>query len=236
MTPARVVITGANRGLGLEFTRQLAARGDRVFALVRDPDRAEDLRVLSTRSEADVSVLECNVTDDSAVEDAATRVRDDEGGVEMIINSAGAMGDRGELESIDLETILDLVDVNTLGPLRVARAFLPLLRRGNGTPPRVINLTSLMGSVADNGSGGSYAYRISKAGLNMAVRNMAHDFEDDGIVAVAIHPGWVQTRMGGGGAPLTPEESVASMIATIEALRPDDSGAFLDRNGEPLPY
>ena len=118
----------------------------------------------------------------------------------------------------------------------MSRALLPLLRSGNAKPPRIVHLSSLMGSIADNQSGGSYAYRISKAAVNMACRTLAYDLAPHGVVTVAIHPGWVQTRMGGSAAPLTAETAVSDMINTIQHLSIDQGGQFLDRHGELLPY
>ena len=127
-----------------------------------------------------------------------------------------------------------MFEINTLGPLRMTRAFLPLLRRGNA--PRVVHMTSLMGSISDNTSGGSYGYRMSKAALNMASRNLAHEFGSSGIISAVIHPGWVATDMGGAGAPLTIEESVTSMIRSIEGFGAEHSGFFFDRDGQRLEW
>lgn len=233
---ARVVVTGAGRGLGLEFARQWVAAGDHVIALVRDPSASEGLTDLAEKSDEQLIVVGCDVSEDASVE-AAVRVIDGHvDGVEIVVNNAGERGHTEDLNSLDLDVILRVFNTNTLGSLRVSRALLPLLRAGRGKPPRIVHLSSLMGSIADNQSGGSYAYRISKAGVNMACRTLAHDLAPYGIVTVAIHPGWVQTRMGGSAAPLTAEASVGDMVTTIQDLSIDQSGHFLDRHGAPLPY
>lgn len=233
---ARVVVTGAGRGLGLEFARQWVAAGDQVIALVRDPSASEGLADLAGQSDEQLIVIGCDVSEDASVE-AATRVIDDRvNGVEIVVNNAGERGDTEDLNSLDLDVVLRVFNTNALGSLRVSRALLPLLRSGRGNPPRIVHLSSLMGSIADNESGGSYAYRISKAGVNMVCRTLAHDLAPYGVVTIAIHPGWVQTRMGGSGAPLAAEASVSDMVATIKDLSIDQGGQFLDRHGDPLPY
>ncbi len=233
---ARVVVTGAGRGLGLEFARQWVAAGDQVIALARNPSASEGLADLANQSDEQLVVVECDVSEDASVE-AAVRVIDGHvNGVEIVVNNAGERGHTEDLSSLDLDVVLRVFNTNTLGSLRVSRALLPLLRAGRGKPPRIVHLSSLMGSVADNRSGGSYAYRISKAGVNMACRTLAHDLTPYGVVTIAIHPGWVQTRMGGSAAPLTAEASVNDMVATIQDLSIDQSGQFLDRHGDPLPY
>lgn len=232
----RAVITGANRGLGLEFTRQWLARGGSAFALVRDVASTSDLSELQDEADDRLRILGCDVADATSIVDTAGEIMDLEDGIELLINNAGARGERGDLESLDIDAILSTIEINALAPLRLTRVLLPALRAGGGAPPRVVHISSLMGSIEDNRSGGSYAYRISKAALNMVCRTMAHDLAADGIVTVALHPGWVATRMGGPEGPLSAQEAVREMLATIDTLTAEASGRFLDRNGEPLPY
>ncbi len=234
--PNRVVVTGAGRGLGLEFARQWLDGGDQVIALARDPDASADLADLSQRSSQQLITVECDVGDDASVEAAARTIGNHVSGLEIVVNNAGERGQTENLDSLDLNVALRVFNTNALGSLRMSRALLPLLRSGNGKPPRIVHLSSLMGSIADNQSGGSYAYRISKAAVNMACRTLAYDLGPHGIVTAAIHPGWVQTRMGGSAAPLTAETAVSDMINTIQQLSIDQGGQFLDRHGEPLPY
>jgi NAD(P)-dependent dehydrogenase (short-subunit alcohol dehydrogenase family) len=223
----RVVITGTSRGIGLELVRQLATRGDEVHAAARDPSRSAALQ--SLRSER-VVVHTCDVTDDASVAAFAAAVS---GPVDVVVNNAGVFGQRS-FEELDLEDCKRVFDVDALGPLRISRAFLPHLRLGHGK--RLVHVSSGMGSIADNGSGGAYAYRMAKAALNMASRSLAVDLRPEGILSVVINPGWVKTDMGGDGAPTSVEESVAGIVARIDTLGPEDSGEFLDFRGGRWPF
>jgi len=232
----RIALTGASRGLGLEFTRQWLAAGHRVFALARDPGSSQGLSGLAREHPDTLVALPCDVTDTDAVRRAAREVAErSDGGLEIVLNNAGVGGWRGSIEDLDLDEVRRVFDVNTLGPLRVAQAFVPLLRKGRH-PRRLVAITSLMGSMADNRSGGSYPYRISKAALNMVCVNLAHELRDDEIVSAMLHPGWVRTDMGGSGANLPVEEAVGALVDTIDDLTMEHTGGFCDRLGEPLPW
>lgn len=233
--PVRLFLTGANRGIGLGYAREWLSRGGRVFAAARRPDEAEDLHALTDEHPDRLTILQCDVTDPGSIDAARDAVADAAGGLEIVLNNAGVMGERGEIGEIDPAEIRRVFDVNTLGPIRVTRAFLPLLRKGRH-PRRLVHMTSLMGSIDDNRSGDAYAYRISKCGLNMASRSMAVDLEGDEIVSVVLHPGWVRTRMGGSGARVSVEDAVASLVDTIEGLSREHGGGFYDREGRPLPW
>lgn len=231
----RILVTGASRGLGLEFTRQWLEAGRRVFALAREPKDSPGLRELAKLHPEALAAVACDVGDDASVEKARREVEKRCDALAVVVNNAGAYGRRDSgLESLDWKEVHRVLDVNTLGPLRVSRAFLPLLRRGKR--PRLVHITSLMGSLDDNRSGGAWAYRISKAGLNMASRNLAHEVGPNGIASVVLHPGWVRTDMGGPRAPLAVEEAVASLVKTIDALTMEHNGTFLDRYGKPAPW
>ena len=234
-TSRRLLVTGANRGLGLEFTRSWLAAGHRVFALARRPGDSPGLTDLIRRFPDHLHPVTCDVADDDSVTAAGTAVGALTDALDLILNGAGIIGSPGaRLGALDFDEMRRVFETNSLGPLRVTRTFLPLLRRG--TRPVVVHLTSLMGSIADNGSGGAWAYRLSKAALNMASRNLSHELAPDGIPSVVLHPGWVQTDMGGPGAPLPVAEAVAALTRTIERLTPEESGAFLDRDGRHLPW
>jgi NAD(P)-dependent dehydrogenase (short-subunit alcohol dehydrogenase family) len=235
--PEIIVVTGANRGLGLGFTKLWLDQGRRVFALCRNPDGAAELSALGDQHGERLAVLGCDVADPSSVEAARRVVADRAGHVDAVVNNAGVYGAKekqSELDALDDAELLRVFEVNALGPLRVTRSFLPLLTASSA--PRLAHVTSLMGSIGDNGSGGNYAYRMSKAALNMANRNLGHELGAKGVPSVAIHPGWVATDMGGKSAPLTIEDSVSAMAATIDAIEAKHAGAFLDRHGEPLPW
>lgn len=222
----RVVVTGANRGIGLEYARQLAARGDEVIATARRPEEADELRALEG-----VSVHPLDVTDSSSTRALADAIQ---APVDLLINNAG-VGVRGRpLGEIEYDRMHRYFDTNTCGPLRVTESLLGHLRAGSGRT--IVNMTSKMGSVADNGSGGSYAYRASKAALNIVNRSLAHDLADEGFICVVLHPGWVQTEMGGGAALLTPAESVSGLLEVIDGLDRADSGRFFDNAGQEVPW
>lgn len=233
--PRRIVVTGANRGLGLEYVRQWLGQGERVFALARDPESSADLARLLDRHPETLTTVACDVADDGSVAGARSTVEGAVDGLETVVNNAGIMGGRGGLDALDPAEVRRHFEVNALGPLRIVRAFLPLVRRGRPVR-RIVHMTSLMGSIEDNRSGDAYPYRMSKAALNMASRSLAIDLAADGIVSAVLHPGWVRTRMGGRSAPLEVETAVGSLIQTIEALGPEKSGGFYDREGTPLPW
>jgi NAD(P)-dependent dehydrogenase (short-subunit alcohol dehydrogenase family) len=220
------VITGCNRGVGLELARQLSARGERVVATARDVDAAEELRAL------DVDVHPLDVADPASVERFAAAVSARP--IDVLINNAGVGVRSKPFEQVDFDEMQGFFAVNTLGAMRVTRALLPGLRAGKGK--KIVNMTSRMGSIGDNGSGGAYAYRASKAALNMVTRSLAIDLLDEGFVCIVLHPGWVRTDMGGRRAPTPPEESAGGMIRVIDGLRRQDSGEFFDYKGERVPW
>jgi NAD(P)-dependent dehydrogenase (short-subunit alcohol dehydrogenase family) len=233
--PERILITGTGRGLGLQFTRHWLAGGREVFALARDPKGSEALQTLQAEHGQRLHTARCDVAGDGSVAEARSEVGKIWDSLDLLVNNAGTYGPkRGSLETVKLDDVRRVFEVNTLGSIRVNRAFVPLLR--GGVNPRVVHLTSLMGSIGDNTSGGSWSYRISKTALNMVCRNLAHELREEGIPCVVIHPGWVRTDMGGSGAPLTVKESVAAMAATIDRLGIARTGAFLDKDGHPLPW
>lgn len=228
----RYVVTGANRGIGLELVKQLARRGDAVEAAVRDPAAAAALRELSDAASGAIRVHGCDVASDASVEAFGASVGDVE--IDVVINNAGIMGRMLSLEGLDLEDALRTFDVNALGPVRVVRAMLPKMLKSSVR--RIVHITSGMGSIDDNTSGGAYAYRMSKAALNMANKSMSVDLRERGFCCVVMNPGWVKTDMGGAGAPTRVEESVSKMLARIDGLTTAQTGAFLDYKGGTIPY
>jgi NAD(P)-dependent dehydrogenase (short-subunit alcohol dehydrogenase family) len=221
------LITGANRGLGLEFARQYAANGWQVYAACRDPNSASELRRLADAS-GKVRILGLDVTDPASVERAATEL--DGQPIDLLLNNAGVGGARGQtIGNIDYEAWAQVLDVNTMGPMRVSEAFVDHVARSERK--LIVTLTSGMGSIADNTSGGSIAYRSSKAAVNMVMRSLAIDLAPRGIVCVVVNPGWVQTDMGGTHATLTPAQSVTKLRSLIDTLGPAQSGKFFNYNG-----
>jgi NAD(P)-dependent dehydrogenase (short-subunit alcohol dehydrogenase family) len=229
----RVAVTGASRGLGLEFVRQLIDRGDRVCAMARDPGGG--LTALLSRHQGDSLAIKCDVTDEASVLAAAQELRSRWNTLDVLINNAGVAGGReASLANLDWQDVRATFETNTLGPLRATRAFLPLLRAGRS--PKAVHITSTLGSIARNEDGGWWAYRMSKAALNMACKNMAIELRRAGIATFVLHPGWVRTDMGGSAAPLSAAESVRGMLRVIDDLTLEDTGSFRDHTGDTLPW
>lgn len=220
------VVTACNRGLGLEFARQLSGRGDRVIATARVPESATELTRL------DVEVAQLDVTDAASLDRWGATLADES--VDVLINNAGVGVQSTPLDELDFAEMERFFAVNTIGPLRVIRALLPALRCG--ADKKIVNLTSRMGSIQDNSSGAAYSYRASKAALNMVTRSLAIDLGPQGFVCTVLHPGWVMTDMGGKMAPVAAEDSVSGMLRVIAALTPDDNGEFYDFTGARVPW
>lgn len=228
------LVTGASAGIGLELCRQLLAAGDEVIACPRVAGSA-GLSELLDHANGRLRVIPTDVGDVSAIAEMAEKARQLVARIDVLFNNAGIYPKSdGNLEQLDSEKLVRAFEVNTLGPLRVAGALLPLLRRGRDK--RLIQLTSLMGSISDNARGGSWSYRISKAALNMGVRNMAHELAREGFICLAIHPGWVKTRMGGSGAQISVDTCVEEILRTTFAATATDNGGFKDSAGRELPY
>ncbi len=230
----RVFITGANRGIGLGLVRQSLQRGDRVFAGCRSPENTAELNRLQEQHGDRLLVLPLDVTSESAIASAVDTVQGFTDGLDILFNNAGVGGDKSPLGRLEASDFIDTYSVNAVAPMMIAQACLPLLRRGRR--PVIANITSRMGSIADNGSGGWYSYRASKAALNMLNASLALDLADQGIISVVLHPGWVRTDMGGTGATLSVEQSVAGLLSVVDGLTPDDSGRFLAWDGEEIPW
>jgi NAD(P)-dependent dehydrogenase (short-subunit alcohol dehydrogenase family) len=228
-----VLITGASRGLGFEFANQYAVKGWRVIACCRKPEDAIALKKLAPSARDMVSVVAMDVADNDTVRNAALTLKDVV--VDILINSAGIAGvPQQSTGQIDYASWARVLDVNTMGPLRVLEAFTDNLARSERR--LVVTITSGMGSLADNTSGGSIAYRSSKAAVNMVMRSAAIDLAPRGITCVLINPGWVKTDMGGPDATLSPQQSVSAMRRLIETLGPNDSGKFYNYDGREYPW
>ena len=214
-----ILITGANRGLGLEFARQYKADGWDVVATARQ-DSPE-------LNELGISVERLDMGDLDAVSGFSVDV----GQLDLLIANAGTYGPRDASTAEDARAWLDTFAVNSVAPYMLAQSLLPKVRAAGG---KLIAVSTRMGSLADNSSGGFLAYRSSKTALNMAWRTLALANPD--LACAVLHPGWVQTRMGGDNAPVTPQESISGMRQVIERLTPADSGAFLDYRGDRVPW
>src|ERR1035437_2231566 len=228
-----VLVTGANRGIGLEHTRTFAARGMRVFAAARAPVDADELNALAARHKDKITVFRYDAA--SFESPALLKAAVGDTPIDLILANAGAMGDESQsFGSVDVEAALHLVRVNSLAPLKLVEA---LAENVAISERRLIAFqSSVMGSIGDNSSGGYYAYRISKAALNMVAKGVSNDLRSRGVIAVALHPGWVKTRMGGAGAPVSVEESVAGQQRLFDKLTQADSGHFFNFDGTQLPW
>ena len=215
------LITGANRGIGLEFCRQLAARGDDVIAACRES--SPELDGLGVRVETGM-----DVADAAAVADLAGRLAGTQ--LSTLVCNAGILKRIG-LDELDYESIRRQFEVNAIGTLRTVEAFLGNLEKGS----KIGIVTSLMGSMADNGSGGHYGYRMSKAALNSAGVSLAHDLRPRGIPVAILHPGLVNTRMTGN-IGMSTEESVQGLLALLDGLNLENSGTFWHSDGRVLPW
>ena len=228
-----VLITGANRGLGLEFACQYTAAGWRVFACCRNPATAAELQAAANGSDGRTTVHALEVTDHGRIAALAEELRDEP--IDVLLNNAGVYGpDHMRFGGIDYAAWADVFAVNVLAPTRMIECFIDHVARSD--KKRIVCITSLMGSIARNTSGGHYPYRSSKAALNMMVKGLAFDLRERGVVVTALHPGWVRTDMGGPDADLAPAESVRGMIQVIDWLGAWDSGKFLSYDGSELPW
>ncbi|MBC7814335.1 MAG: SDR family oxidoreductase [Burkholderiales bacterium] len=239
----RTLITGAGRGLGLEFARQCLQRGDTVFATVRAPADAPALVDLQAAYGDKLTIVPLDVADKDSIEASYQRVREHTDRLDLLVNNAGIgaisknVGDVNAyrvLGQLDDERLLFMLRVNAVAPLMIAQRYLDLLQASDA--PRVVSISSGRGSLHDKTTGGSYGYSTSKAALNMFMRSFAFDVLEFGIINVVINPGWVQTDMGGSDAELMPEESIAGILRVVDSLTPADAGRFLDWQGNEHPW
>ncbi|HEY3698784.1 MAG TPA: SDR family oxidoreductase [Spongiibacteraceae bacterium] len=219
---AAVLITGAGRGIGLALTQQFAVRGDRVIALCREPSAAlaqiEGIRIIG----------DIEVTADDAVQRLSSLL--DKQPLDIIIHNAGVLSAE-TLQLLDLDRIRHQFEINSVAPLRITQTLLPNLRNGS----KIVLITSRMGSIEDNSSGGMYGYRMSKAALNIAGKSLSIDLKPLGIAVGIFHPGMVATAMTGAQG-IAPTEAASQLIARIDQLSLDNSGQFFHADGEPLPW
>jgi len=227
------LITGANRGLGLEFARQYLADGWQVYAACRNPASASELRRLAEDSGGKLRILAMDVTDPASIHAAADEL--DGQAIDLLLNNAGIIGPRGQtIGNIDYKAWAEVFAINTMGPMRVSEAFVEHVARSDRK--LIVTLTSGMGSIADNTSGGSLVYRSTKAAVNMVMRSLAIDLAPRSIVCAVVNPGWVRTDMGGPNARLEPSESIGALRRIIAGLGPEHSGKFFNHTGREFPW
>ena len=227
-----VLITGANRGIGLEFCRQYARDNWTVIACCRQPTKAVHLQELAKT--ADVQLEALDVADFVQIDALSGKLAGIT--IDVLINNAGVYADRKEsgFGQLDYRSWTDALQINTLAPVKMAEAFLPQIQRSD--KKLIVNISSLMGSIADNTSGGSISYRSSKAALNAAMKSLALDLAGRAVGVLTLHPGWVKTDMGGANALISASESVSGMRRQIEAFHLAQSGSFVRYDGAAMPW
>lgn len=240
---ANVMVTGGNRGIGLEFVKRYLARGDTVVATYRDENRAQEILALETRGYDPIFPVQLEVRDQASIDACLAVVSQKVDHLDLLINNAG-MGDN----SVDLgdpaahksfgnlraEGLLDMLAVNSVSPIMVTQTFVPLMEWSD--EPKVAHISSKMGSIELRGDSGYYSYSASKTALNMFGRILSNDLIGMGILSVMLHPGWVRTSMGGPEAPVDVEDSVVGMMKVIDGLTREMNGGFYDWEGQELPW
>lgn len=235
--PRNVLVTGANRGLGLAFARLLLERGDRVVATCRQPGRATALNALAGEYPGRLHVLPLDVADAKSRAELLRELplvlgEDADARIDLLLNNAGVLHSGERFGRLDQQILEDSLRINAVGPFLLTEALAPRLADG----AKVANLSSVMGSIATRGEFRSPSYCASKAAQNMLNVQLAHALAPRGIVVLALHPGWVRTDMGGESAELAPDAAAAGLLQVIDAATPAQSGQFLDWRGQPVPW
>jgi NAD(P)-dependent dehydrogenase (short-subunit alcohol dehydrogenase family) len=223
-----ILITGANRGLGLEFARQCAARGDLVIGTCRSIAEASELKAIAKQ------VIPLDVADEQSVEALALAM----GGqpIDILINNAGVMGQEPSIERVTHVEMARIFMTNAVAPAVLMKALIPSMIQSQRKPPMVLNISSTLGSIASAMPGFSYSYCASKAALNMITALAAKELKPAGIAVFTFCPGWNKTDMGGPNAPLNPADSIRSLLAVANRLSLADSGQYLSHEGKPIPW
>lgn len=225
------LVTGSSRGIGLELTRRLLEDGSRVIAAARKPESSAALQRVQKEHGGRCVLCTLDVTSESSVRKMAEGLST-EPRIDVLINNAGILEEWNQpLEKASFESVTRTFETNVMGPLRVIRALLPLLKRSPA--PRIVNISSNAGSITLN-DGGAYGYRMSKAALNMFTRSLAAEQKE--MICVALHPGWVRTDMGGPNAQIDVTESAQGLLNVMRRLTPEHSGRYFDYTGQELPW
>lgn len=227
-----IFISGANRGLGLQFAKQYAQQGDHVIACARDLSQAIALTQLAKRHN-NIHLHQLDVMNETQIINLTAHFKNEP--IDILIHNAGVGGEQCEtLTAMNQKSWLDVFAVNTVAPMLITQALLKNIMAGK--EKKIVGLTSILASISDNRSGGRYSYRASKAALNQSIRSLACELLDDGVTATVIHPGWVKTDMGGKEGKITVEQSVTNMIKVISGLKSINSGCFFAHDGTELPW
>ena len=239
LTMKRILITGSNSGLGLEFTKKFLERGDYVIASCRKPESAYELRDIRENHAGRIIVPQLDVSDEDSRNKLFKNVSSFLDKLDILINNAGVISGNleyspplGELHNEDMTKVFL---INSISPVYMVEKFLTLLKKSNN--PKIINISSTSGSISKRTRGGGYSYSASKAALNMFTKNLSNDLRDEGIIVVALHPGWVKTGFPyTENAPHMPEETVVGMMEVIDSLEMKDTGKFIDWLGNEQPW
>jgi NAD(P)-dependent dehydrogenase (short-subunit alcohol dehydrogenase family) len=233
MSSSTYFITGCNRGLGLEFVQQLLARGERVIATCRDIATATDLTALTLKHSGQLSLVEMDVSDEASMREAVALLNDE--AIDVFINNAGMYGPRdANFGNVDGPVMAEVLYTNAVAPVLLTQLLIDNVRKGSGK--KLVYVSSKMGSIADNGRGGSYIYRSSKTALNSVVKSLALDLAPEGIATVTLHPGWVRTDMGGPNGLIDAPESVSGMLNVIDGLSVANTGQFFNYDGSTIAW
>jgi NAD(P)-dependent dehydrogenase (short-subunit alcohol dehydrogenase family) len=233
MSSSTYFITGCNRGLGLEFVRQLLARGQRVIATCRDIATSTDLTALTLKHSGQLSLVEMDVSDEASMREAVALLNDE--AIDVFINNAGMYGPRdANFGNVDGPAMAEVLYTNAVAPVLLTQLLIDNVRKGSGK--KLVFVSSKMGSIADNGRGGSYIYRSSKTALNSVVKSLALDLAPEGIATATLHPGWVRTDMGGPNGLIDAPESVSGMLNVIDGLSVANTGQFFSYDGSTIAW
>jgi len=242
-----VFITGANRGIGLNLVKQMTSvlKPEKIFATYRDPSKSQELLELAAGNSA-IHPIQLDIRTLANIDNIVKTVDEvtNSTGLNLLINNAGVSSKYARLNATKKEHLMENLEVNTVAPILLTKAFIALLEKASASsssPPGigkavVVNMSSILGSISLTDNGGMYAYKCSKSALNMATKIMSLDFSKSKIIAVAIHPGWVKTAMGGDRAPLTPLQSVQGIVKLLESLNESNNGQFIQYDGEQLKW
>ena len=230
----RILVTGTNRGLGLEFTRQLLARGDRVIATCRHPGKALALTELAAAHPGHLHILPLDLSSERSIAEAARETAALTDTLDALVNNAGMLVSGERFGSITHKSLTDSFAANVAGPVLFTQALCPLLEKSKHA--KVLNVSSRLGSQGFTTSFGTPSYAMSKAALNMATRQLAAELAPKGITVFCVSPGWVSTDMGGANATVTPHDSVAGLLKVLDATTKDDAGRFVDYKGAEIEW
>ena len=227
-----VVITGANRGLGLGFVKNYLGKNVDVVSTTRDLKSSKELLALKEKFPNNLEILELDLLKESAGDTLANFL--EEKPIDILINNAGVGSTNQHFEAVSPKPWLEVLKVNLIAPLMITQSIINNVKKGSDK--KIYFLSSQLGSIGDNASGGMYIYRSSKTGLNQVVKSLSVDLKPQGITVISLHPGWVKTDMGGPNAPVSIDESIEGMMQVINATDIRDTGRFLNYDGKELPW